>query len=586
MASGHNRRTIIGRSSRTTQTDHYNMHDDQLIMLCQRLARVLDVYGGTETALFSSLRQLVGPILFNVNLVDLIGFEPGTFEFIGQQKRNRWPIDISQSIFNDKSTQTCSISYMMTETVADRWQPNRVVSSDESTPTSYSKSNEDYSFELSLLLTWLGYGSELRQARVDMYKKSDTQHTARSKSDALITAGSKGEGLSCVFESDRDTIFVLHMAIALEEGINLRTIPYDTTVFRMETDGVYPGHCKLLFQRLSHTLQDYIPKALCEDGRGRAILSSDLFVDISLPTERAPDEVRHKRAGPSSPCTLGVGLEMDRVPVLRCQCPSILKRWANRPRFWPSPEVVQKVVLMGAFVSPVGFKGSLTKNVEWRICFNEGENVLVSNLNDTQIKMYVLLKMIVKSVIKPLHKEITSYTLKNIVFWVAETNPQVLFDETSLLFWLHEGLGKLRTAITKKNLEYYMIPERNLMANCDLQNEQEKIWVSTITDIINEGPRLVLRLSKLRNAIVSYPEPLRWYCKRRTELEILNLAWLNRDPECRDERGVMNESDNVLKAIMIRQTAIVREIRETLFMEGIAVMKEDHEYLIHIRMLM
>ncbi|KAH3864912.1 hypothetical protein DPMN_027945 [Dreissena polymorpha] len=104
-----------------------------------------------------------------------------------------------------------------------------------------------------------------------------------------------------------------------------------------------------------------------------------------------------------------------------------------------------------------------------------------------------------------------------------------------------------------------------------LQNEQQITLGLTITYLIKEGLRIVLRLKKLIQAIVSYPEPQRWCCKRRPELGILHLAWLNRDPEFRDERFVINESYSVLREIMVRQTEIVREILDRIFMEGISV---------------
>ncbi|KAH3733598.1 hypothetical protein DPMN_040029 [Dreissena polymorpha] len=62
------------------------------------------------------------------------------------------------------------------------------------------------------------------------------------------------------------------------------------------------------------------------------------------------------------------------------------------------------VVSLGAYLTPVGFKGSACKHMEWRICFNTGEAELVNNLNDTQAKAYVMPKMILKDVLKPTNK--------------------------------------------------------------------------------------------------------------------------------------------------------------------------------------
>ncbi|KAH3698525.1 hypothetical protein DPMN_086052 [Dreissena polymorpha] len=97
--------------------------------------------------------------------------------------------------------------------------------------------------------------------------------------------------------------------------------------------------------------------------------------------------------------------------------------------------------------------------MEWRICFNTGETELMHNVNDTQVKVYVLLKMILKNGLRPCKKEITSYVMKNIVLWQAESNPREKFYARSLIHWLHDELRVLRTAIETQNLPYYMIPE-------------------------------------------------------------------------------------------------------------------------------
>ncbi|KAH3701822.1 hypothetical protein DPMN_076818 [Dreissena polymorpha] len=82
--------------------------------------------------------------------------------------------------------------------------------------------------------------------------------------------------------------------------------------------------------------------------------------------------------------------------------------------------------------------------------------------------------MVVKDVLKPLKKELSSYTVKNIVLWIAEKYPQSLFNERTFLHWVREGLDELRTAIFTKHLPYYMISERNLMESCVIEEEQRR----------------------------------------------------------------------------------------------------------------
>ncbi|KAH3875676.1 hypothetical protein DPMN_038950 [Dreissena polymorpha] len=123
------------------------------------------------------------------------------------------------------------------------------------------------------------------------------------------------------------------------------------------------------------------------------------------------------------PDTILGELHTDIVCALRYYCPNILSKWTTRLRHWPPTEAVQKVISLGACLTPVGFKGSEYQHVEWRVCFNAGEIELVNNLNDTQNKLYVLLKMVKNDILNPRKKEVSSYTLKNIVLRIAENNP-------------------------------------------------------------------------------------------------------------------------------------------------------------------
>ena len=49
--------------------------------------------------------------------------------------------------------------------------------------------------------------------------------------------------------------------------------------------------------------------------------------------------------------------------------------------------------MKGNLVS-TGMFDSETNQLEWRYCFNEGESLIVESLNETQIKLYTMLKLI------------------------------------------------------------------------------------------------------------------------------------------------------------------------------------------------
>ncbi|KAH3788598.1 hypothetical protein DPMN_166743 [Dreissena polymorpha] len=401
----------------------------------------------------------------------------------------------------------------------------------------------------------LGYGPDIRKKRKDIYKEWDELQVYQ------ITAGSKAEGLTSACESDRDCIMVVPNTVCLEDGVDKSIIPGHINLFEMNIQSCNAGYCRFLFARLGPSGHPSITHSLCGAGYGKCLMSSERFLDLFREYRRSRLTYvnNHARAGPSLPHSHGL-FKVDNVQAIRCYCPGILKKWASRARHWPSPDIVEKVIAMGAFVTPIGCKGSANNHVKWRICFNTSETELVNNLNDTQVKIYVILKMIVNDVLKPQSKEITSYVLKNIVLWLAENNPQTLFHSGSMFHFLFEGFDILRTAISVRQLPYYMIPERNLMAERELDDEQQCVWVRSITDMINEGPRIIMRLKKISQAVECHPVPVLWYSRMRTELEMLYLESNNRHHRFSDNTGHVDENDPIVKAIDKRISEILREV--------------------------
>ncbi|KAH3733677.1 hypothetical protein DPMN_040110 [Dreissena polymorpha] len=170
---------------------------------------------------------------------------------------------------------------------------------------------------------------------------------------------------------------------------------------------------------------------------------------------------------------------------------------------------------------------------------------------------------------KPKNKEITSYVLKNIILWQAENTPQTEFHERNLLHWLHDGLRELRTAIEIKQLRYYMIPDRNLMAACGLGDVLQHKWVADITEMLAEGPRVILRLPKIRQAIVASPEPMLWISKKKMEMEMLYLVAMNRKKQ---KPNAFDDSDCILNAIMIRMIELFFEVGLQMIQESGSMM--------------
>ncbi|KAH3784178.1 hypothetical protein DPMN_162130 [Dreissena polymorpha] len=113
------------------------------------------------------------------------------------------------------------------------------------------------------------------------------------------------------------------------------------------------------------------------------------------------------------------------------------------------------------------------------------------------------------------------------------------------------------------------------MEGCVIEEEQRRSWVSILTDIIDEGPHMVLRLPKIRQAILSHPDPLLWFCKKRLELELLCLKLMVRIEQCKDENGSINWSDTVLQATAKRRAEILREVHQRMCSDGSRVYDMD-----------
>ena len=133
--------------------------------------------------------------------------------------------------------------------------------------------------EVCYIMTLLGYGEEIRRRRVENFRECDMLTSAGFSPCTFITAGSKAEELACWNESDLDRLSLLNSVLCVEAGINVQTIPDDMQVYRMDAR-VYPDHCRMLRERYgSHARSFAFKNAMCDDGKGNALLSSGLLLD-------------------------------------------------------------------------------------------------------------------------------------------------------------------------------------------------------------------------------------------------------------------------------------------------------------------
>lgn len=428
---------------------------------------------------------------------------------------------------------------------------------------------------LSWVLDMQGYSPLQRQIRQNYYKKMDTLKNSQDPQHTQITVGSKGEGLTSIYESDTDILIIPNNVVVVDDLKAKGDYPRDIKVLQMNNRLSYPGHCLLLLTGEGPRADEWESKGIMDFGNGVKLLTNRV---ISMASVNIPSTVERQRSGPSTMFVVDEA-PMDIVISFRCKTPSFIRHWVKRQREygWPPEEVIREISEMEVNLVGTGFTGSETKDVEWRVCFNPIEVLLMTSLNDTQTKLYVLLKMVLKTILKPQQKELTSYDMKNLVLWMAEMNPQVVFYEESLVDWLFKCLRLLKRSIQQGCIPYYMIPERNLLAGKMKQCQKERL-LRRMSAVIKRGPSSLLKCPKLYNALVVVePKQLYWLGKRRDLLEVLELICKCRAVEYETSARDINDDIDFIEKLLFTKLQISVPNFTELTMQGIDIMSLSNE---------
>jgi len=175
--------------------------------------------------------------------------------------------------------------------------------------------------------------------------------------------------------------------------------------------------------------------------------------------------------------------------------PEPAMEWLVRPRpsGWPSPELVQQIFDSGCHLAPVGRGKRLDEPVEslyyyqnpelsvtsstalatdnnegkrvmdqteWRTSFSLAENKLGENVSPVQRHVMVLLKMINKFYFPD---TISTYYLKNLLFWECETKEEDFWKEENSAICLLFMLDRLKECLEAHHLPHYIMPQSNLL---------------------------------------------------------------------------------------------------------------------------
>ncbi|XP_063406099.1 uncharacterized protein LOC134690056 [Mytilus trossulus] len=274
------------------------------------------------------------------------------------------------------------------------------------------------------------------------------------KTDYLtfISTGSKAEGLN-LKGSDYDRMG-LHNFIRVYESLDEDQSISDEMPLIMDTNNTKPGFTKLKLVDKSYLDSDIL-SAWCETEGEETFISSKRVLERNLPDEM----VIH------GPCVSTVDGEYDQAFCLKCEewiTPA--QQWIHRSRTaWPDCTLVTSAIQHGVLFVPIGCKNSPHEYLQWRVSFSVTEKLLIHSLSHTQLLCYALLKIILKDIIKPRHRDLLcSYFLKTIMFWLSEEISPSQWKPECIHVCFLDCVRRLIYCVEYKICLHYFIPENNL----------------------------------------------------------------------------------------------------------------------------
>ncbi|XP_060579311.1 uncharacterized protein LOC132736224 [Ruditapes philippinarum] len=277
--------------------------------------------------------------------------------------------------------------------------------------------------------------------------------------------GSQAEGTTTLgLNSDTDMIVCPNMYFhVIQDWSDWQ--PGVINLLMIQDHSISPGYCQLQLLRpeeplpfpecgiMLSTLSDFIRT----DRIGRICFRNSFLTRSALSFDGV---VRH---GPA--CS---SVEDDVVFAFTSSTwPLQARQWLHQQSVgqWPTDEIKQYCCSSGCFLVGVGGQhGSENEDLEWRISTCIAEKCLMYNLNITQIRCYVLMKMIIKTFINPLFNGvISSYMCKTVLFHCIEGTQSIIWQENNLIVCLSLCIHDLYTNIFNENCPHFFIPENNLM---------------------------------------------------------------------------------------------------------------------------
>ncbi|XP_033747844.1 uncharacterized protein LOC117332888 [Pecten maximus] len=301
--------------------------------------------------------------------------------------------------------------------------------------------------------------------------------------------GSRAEGFYLT-DSDYDRMLINRSVTVTRLGHSVPPNNRGKTLLYMREEGCRPGYVNLMLGegQLAGIQSIPLKNSLVETENG-VFASSDMYREqfISALNQHVSDLFASN--GPSC-ATKSALLDIDLVYCFQCDSwPLEAKEWITRSRLygWPHQRLIDKIVLNGCHIVPVGDKCSDDTLLQWRISFISAERMLVHSFNHVQFKVYFLLKYFLKQ-LKDTLKEVIgdddilcSYFLKTVLFYAMESSDQTFWQDKNLFncFWFCFNI--LIAWVRAGYCPNYFIPTNNMFKKKICGNHQQ-ILLTILTD--------------------------------------------------------------------------------------------------------
>ncbi|KAH3784274.1 hypothetical protein DPMN_162228 [Dreissena polymorpha] len=282
---------------------------------------------------------------------------------------------------------------------------------------------------------------------------------------------------------------------------NIADRPFELAHLSVVTDKSTPPQCCCLQVLIPHIfLPEYLFPYDHIDAQKRLFLKSirlNMCAGV-LNKEGLIDIIQH---GPA--LTID---DLDTVIAYHCaklpeNCQYIFKR--PKPGHWPGPELVTQLKDSGVFLVPTAHVentthwdpqhrlGTLTvrtfdnsHELYWRLSTNLMERLLMFDITMTQMKVYVIMKIIRKEFFKPLVGDrLSTFHLKTTFLYCVEMSPPCIWKDENLIQCLKYCLTTLRRWLKVRYCPHYTTANVNLYAG-KLQWNEFPVLIDLLKDMI------------------------------------------------------------------------------------------------------